>query len=87
MSNYEPKRTIQPTNQKAIYHSFTDVFAKLMNGEISVDLGEKAVAALAGANRTFALSLKEAEVEKRATARKVESTSFADTTTQLFTTE
>jgi hypothetical protein len=56
-------RTPRPVNQKSIYHSFGDLYEKIMNDEISDAKAEIAVQALAGMNRTYALELKRAEVE------------------------
>lgn len=56
-------KTLRPVNQKSIYHSFGDLYEKIMNDEISDAKAEIAVSALAGMNRTYALELKRAEVE------------------------
>jgi hypothetical protein len=56
-------KTQKPVNQKSIYHSFGDLYEKLMNDEIKLDKAEIAVQALAGMNRTYALELKRAEIE------------------------
>lgn len=56
-------KTQKPVNQKSIYHSFGDLYEKLMNDEIKIDKAEIAVQALAGMNRTYALELKRAEIE------------------------
>ena len=56
-------KTQRPVNQKSIYHSFGDLYEKLMNDEIKLDKAEIAVQALAGMNRTYALELKRAEIE------------------------
>ena len=69
-------KTIKPTNQKAVYHSFAMVFEKLMNDEIEVDKAEQASNALNGMNRAFALEIKKAELEKQLKVRNVESTNF-----------
>jgi len=53
----------RPVNQKSIYHSFGDLYEKLMNDEIKLDKAEIAVQALAGMNRTYALEIKRAEIE------------------------
>lgn len=55
--------TKRPVNQKSIYHSFGDIYEKLMNDEITPEKAEIAVSALAGMNRTYALEIKRAEVE------------------------
>jgi len=56
-------RTQKPVNQKSVYHSYADVYDKLMNGEISEGTAEQASHALDGMNRTYALEIKRAEVE------------------------
>lgn len=57
-------KTQRPVNQKSIYHAFADVYEKLMNDEIPVEKAEQACNALAGMNRTYALEIKRAELEK-----------------------
>ena len=56
-------KTQRPVNQKSIYHSFGDLYEKLMNDEVTLEKAEIAVQALAGMNRTYALEIKRAEVE------------------------
>lgn len=56
-------RVLKPVNQKSIYHSFGDLYEKIMNDEITDAKAEIAVQALAGMNRTYALEIKRAEVE------------------------
>ena len=56
-------KTLRPVNQKSIYHSFGDLYEKIMNDEITDAKAEIAVQALAGMNRTYALEIKRAEVE------------------------
>lgn len=56
-------RVLKPVNQKSIYHSFGDLYEKIMNDEIADAKAEIAVQALAGMNRTYALEIKRAEVE------------------------
>jgi YesN/AraC family two-component response regulator len=56
-------RVLKPVNQKSIYHSFSDLYEKIMNDEITDAKAEIAVSALAGMNRTYALEIKRAEVE------------------------
>lgn len=56
-------RVLKPVNQKSIYHSFGDLYEKIMNDEITDAKAEVAVQALAGMNRTYALEIKRAEVE------------------------
>lgn len=77
--NKEAKKTPRPTNQKSIYHSFADVYEKLMNNEIPVEKAEQACNALAGMNRTYALEIKRAELEKTPTIRVMELTSVPTT--------
>jgi hypothetical protein len=57
-------KTLRPVNQKSIYHSFAEVYERLMNDDITIDKAEQASHALDGMNRTYALELKRAEVEK-----------------------
>jgi hypothetical protein len=57
-------KALKPVNQKSVYHSFADLYEKIMNNEIKVDKAEAAVQALAGMNRTFALEIKRAEIAK-----------------------
>ena len=56
-------KTQKPVNQKTIYHSYADLYEKVMNDEIPLAKAEIAEKALAGMNRTYALELKRAEVE------------------------
>jgi hypothetical protein len=56
-------KTMKPVNQKSVYHSFADLYEKVMNDEIKIDKAEIAVSALAGMNRTYALEIKRAEIE------------------------
>jgi len=62
-------KTLKPVNQKSVYHSFSDLYVKIMNDEISDAKAETAVQALAGMNRTFALEIKRAEVEHEITGK------------------
>jgi hypothetical protein len=55
-------KTLKPVNQKSVYHSFADLYEKIMNDEIKTEKAEVAVTALAGMNRTFALEVKRSEV-------------------------
>ena len=57
-------KTLKPVNQKSVYHSFADLYEKIMNDEVPIDKAEQAVNCLAGMNRTFALEIKRAETEK-----------------------
>lgn len=79
----EKKKINRPVNQKSIYHSFADVYEKLMNDEIPVDKAEQACNALAGMNRTYALEIKRAELEKQNSVRVIELKNFEENTKQL----
>lgn len=57
-------RTLKPVNQKSVYHSFAEIYERIMNGEIKPDKAEIAVDALSGMNRTFALEIKRAEISR-----------------------
>lgn len=57
------QRTIKPVNQKALYHSFSDLYEKIMNDEIDLDKADKAVKALNGMNSVYANELKRASIE------------------------
>ncbi len=57
-------RTLKPVNQKSLYHSYADLYEKVMNGEIEVDKAEVAGKALDGMNRAFALEIKRSEVSR-----------------------
>lgn len=56
-------KTLRPVNQKSVYHSFGEMYEKIMNDELAVDKAEVAVKALSGMNKTYALELKRAEIE------------------------
>jgi hypothetical protein len=79
-------KVLKPVNQKSVYHSFADLYERLINKEIKPDIAEIAVSALAGMNRTFALEIKRAEIEKelngKAELRIVESKNFENTITE-----
>jgi hypothetical protein len=68
-------KKLAPVNQKSVYHSAGDLYAKIMNEEIAVDRAEQANAALCTMNRTQALEIKRAEVTKE-TLRIIESKNF-----------
>lgn len=72
MSEEKKEKVLKPTNQKSIYHSFASVYEKLMNDEIPVEKAEQACNALAGMNRTYALEIKRAELEKNPELRSIE---------------
>jgi len=59
-------KTPKPVNQKSVYHSWGDLYAKIMDEEIDPTRAEVAIGALQGMNRTFALEVKRAEVTHEA---------------------
>lgn len=63
-TNEKRVKTLRPTSQKSIYHSFASLYEKIMNDEIEIPKAEQAINALAGMNRTYALELKRAEVQR-----------------------
>ena len=56
-------KTLRPVNQKSIYHSYGELYEKIMNDECDVAKAEQAAHCLDGMNRTYALEIKRAEVE------------------------
>jgi len=58
--------TLKPVNQKSVYHSWGDLYVKIMNEEVDPIRAEAAIGALQGMNRTFALEVKRAEVTREA---------------------
>ena len=54
---------MRPVNQKSIYHSYAELYEKLMNDECDVAKVEQASHCLDGMNRTYALEIKRAEIE------------------------
>ena len=56
-------KTMQPVNQKSVYHSFADLYGKLMNNEITETKAIAGGKLLAGMNHSYALEIKRAEVE------------------------
>lgn len=58
-----PKRILKPVNQKSIYHSFADLYEKIMNDEIQIEKAESAARMLEGMNRTYINELKRAQIE------------------------
>jgi len=56
-------KTPRPVNQKSIYHSYGDLYEKLMNDEIPIEKAALASGVLAGMNKTYALEIKRAQVE------------------------
>jgi hypothetical protein len=65
-------RVKTPTNQKQVYKAFSDIYGKLMNQEVSIDIADSAISALSGMNRTFALELKYAELNTQNGVREIE---------------
>jgi hypothetical protein len=57
-------KTQKPVNQKSLYHSYADLYEKIMNNEIEVDRAEVAGKSLDGMNRSFALELKRSEISR-----------------------
>jgi len=55
-------KTMKPVNQKSIYHSYAELYEKLMNDECDIAKAEQASHCLDGMNRTYALEIKRAEV-------------------------
>ena len=53
---------MKPVNQKSIYHSYADLYEKIMSDEVPIDKAEQAAHCLDGMNRTAALEIKRAEV-------------------------
>jgi hypothetical protein len=58
-------KTLVPVNQKSVYHSAGDLYAKIVNDEISIEKAEQANAALSNMNRTYALEIKRTELERQ----------------------
>lgn len=58
-------KTLKPVNQKSIYHSYADLYEKIMNDEVELDKATIAEKALSGMNKTYALELKRAELENQ----------------------
>lgn len=72
------KGTPKPVNQKSVYHSFSDIYEKIMNDDIPIEKAEQAINALQGMNRTYALEIKRAELEKAGHIRRIESKNFEE---------
>ena len=53
---------MKPVNQKSIYHSYADLYEKIMSDEVTIEKAEQAAHCLDGMNRTAALEIKRAEV-------------------------
>ena len=58
-------KTQKPVNQKSIYHSYADLYDKLMNEELPVEKAQVAGKLLDGMNKTYALELKRTELENQ----------------------
>jgi len=58
-------KKLAPVNQKSVYHSAGDLYAMIMNDEVSIEKAEQANAALSNMNRTYALEIKRAELERQ----------------------
>lgn len=56
-------RTLKPVNQKSIYHSYADLYEKIMNDEIALEKVDMAQKVLSGMNKTYALELQRAAIE------------------------
>jgi len=56
-------KTPRPVNQKSIYHSYAELYERIMNDECDITKAEQAAHCLDGMNRTYALEIKRAEVE------------------------
>ena len=54
---------MKPVNQKSIYHSYADLYEKIMSDEVTIEKAEQAAHSLDGMNRTYALEIKRAEIE------------------------
>ena len=65
---------MKPVNQKSIYHSYADLYEKIMSDEVTIEKAEQAAHTLDGMNRTYALEIKRAELEHSlaGNAKKVE---------------
>ncbi len=72
------QKTLKPTNQRSVYHSYATVYEKLMNSEITVEVAEQASNALNGMNRAYALEIKRAELENLPTPRIIEIANFEE---------
>ena len=59
----ENKRVQKPVNQKSIYHSFGEIYERLMNDEIEDVKAELAFKALSGMNKTYELEIKRSMLE------------------------
>lgn len=54
----------KPSDQKSLYDAFGTIYERLMNGNIEVQVADKASKALSGMNRTYALELNKSEINK-----------------------
>ena len=57
------KSQLKPVNQKSVYHSYSEIYAKVMNNELDVDRAEVASHCLDGMTRVYALEIKRYEIE------------------------
>jgi short subunit fatty acids transporter len=57
-------KVLTPVNQKSVYASFGLIYEQIMNDVIPLEKAEIAVQALSGMNKTYALEIKRAEVER-----------------------
>jgi len=65
-----------PGSQKKVYREFSDVYTKLRNQELSIDIAEACISALSGMNRTYALECKRAELNPQNGVRNLEFDDF-----------
>lgn len=76
------KRILNPVNQKSLYHTFADLYGKIINDDISIEKGEVLCKALCGMNSVYANEIKRAKVENRE-IRVVEIKNFEDANDKL----
>lgn len=72
------EKTLKPVNQKSLYATWSELYRKIMDGEVEDVRAINALAALSGMNRTMAIEVKRAEVT-REPIRIVESKNFEET--------
>ncbi|MCX5681493.1 MAG: hypothetical protein NT079_04360 [Candidatus Omnitrophica bacterium] len=70
------KKIKKPINQKTVYHSFADLYEKIMNDEIPIEKAVAANAALCGMNRAFSNEIKLSELRNKKEIRHIESKDF-----------
>jgi hypothetical protein len=63
METKKQTKTTSPINQKSLYFSFAELYAKIMNDEIELEKAEQAVKALSGMNSVYGNEIKRAKVE------------------------